>query len=310
MASFVIKGGKKLEGEVNISGSKNASLPIMAGCLLNKGITRLYNIPKITDTKIMLEILKVLGCKVIRNSDKIVIDSRNVNKNDIPVDLMKKMRSSVILVGAMISRNKEAGFTYPGGCNIGSRPIDIHLNSFKKLGINVNETLEYIKCEVNNIIGSTIYLKFPSVGATENIILASVYAEGKTIIENAAMEPEIVDLQNFLVKMGAKITGAGTSTVIIQGVKQIKNNFGYKVMPDRIEAGTYLCISAGTKGKIRINNVNPDHIKMITDCLSDMGCKINIQKNSIYLEAPKKLKSINIETSPYPGFPTDMQSIF
>lgn len=310
MASFVIKGGKKLQGEVKISGSKNAALPILAGCIINKGITRLYNVPNILDTKIMLEILEVLGCKVKKNSGKIVIDSRDVNKNEIPFDLMKKMRSSVILAGALISRKKEVLFSYPGGCNIGSRPIDMHLDSFEKLGIEVEKSNEYIRCKTNEIIGTTIKLKFPSVGATENIILAAIYGKGNTIIENPAMEPEIIDLQNFLNRMGAKISGAGTERIVIKGVKQIKNDFGYNIMPDRIEAGTFLCIAAGTKGKIKITNVKPEHIKIITKTLSDMGCKIQAQKNSILLEAPKKLKSVNIETMPYPGFPTDMQSIF
>ena len=270
MASYIINGGKRLEGEIDISGSKNASLPIIAACLLNKGITKLYNVPNIHDVQIMLKILKVLGCKIKKNSGKIIIDSRKINKKEIPDDLMNQMRSSVILAGALISRNKEVVFSYPGGCDIGSRPIDLHLEGFKK------EESGYIKCICDKILSSEITLDFPSVGATENIMLASVYGEGTTIIKNAAREPEIVDLQNFLVKMGAKVTGAGESEIVIEGIKQIKKDVSYTIMPDRIEK---------------------------------LDCKIIVEKDYIYIEAPKKLKAVDIKTMPYPGFPTDMQSI-
>ena len=310
MACYIINGGKKLEGEVDVSGSKNASLPIIAGSVLNKGITRLYNVPKIRDTQIMLEILKVLGCKIKKNSGKIIIDSRNLNNKEIPDELMRKMRSSVVLAGALISRNKEAKFSYPGGCDIGARPIDLHLEGFRKIGIDIEEDAGCIKCSSEKIIGNEISLDFPSVGATENIMLASVCAEGTTIIKNAAREPEIIDLQKFLNKMGAKISGAGESEITIKGVQNLKKDFGYKIMPDRIEAGTLLCAVAGTSGKVKLNKVTPEHISSITYKLEEMGCKIDIQKNSIYLEAPKKLKAVDIKTMPYPGFPTDMQSIF
>lgn len=310
MASYIIEGGKRLEGEVDISGSKNASLPIIAGSILNKGIIRLYNVPNIRDTQIMLKILKVLGCKIKRNSGKIVIDSRKLNDKSIPEELMCKMRSSVILAGALLARNKEAIFSYPGGCDIGARPIDLHLDGFKKIGIEVMEDAGYIKCNCDKIVGKEISLDFPSVGATENIMLASVYNDGTTIIKNAAREPEIVDLQDFLNKMGAKITGAGESEIMVQGVKNLKKDVSYTIMPDRIEAGTYLCAAAATSGKVKLNKVNPNHISSVLYKLEEMGCNIDIQKNSIYIEAPKKLKADDIKTMPYPGFPTDMQSIF
>ena len=310
MASYIINGGKRLEGEIDISGSKNASLPIIAACLLNKGITKLYNVPNIHDVQIMLKILKVLGCKIKKNSGKIIIDSRKINKKEIPDDLMNQMRSSVILAGALISRNKEVVFSYPGGCDIGSRPIDLHLEGFKKIGINIEEESGYIKCNCDKILSSEITLDFPSVGATENIMLASVYGEGTTIIKNAAREPEIVDLQNFLVKMGAKVTGAGESEIVIEGIKQIKKDVSYTIMPDRIEAGTLLCATAITGGKIKINKVEPIHIGPVISKLEESGCKISVEKNSVILEAPKRLKAVDIKTMPYPGFPTDMQSIF
>ena len=207
MSSYIVEGGRKLEGTLNVSGSKNASLPIIAGTILSSKISKLYNVPNIHDTKITLQILEILGCKVHKKNGKIIVDSMGIKRNEIPENLMSKMRSSVVLAGALIGRFKKAKFSYPGGCDIGTRPIDLHLKGFRKLGINVTEESGLISCTCDKIIGSEIHLDFPSVGATENIMLASVFAEGKTIITNASMEPEIVDLQNFLNRMGAKITG-------------------------------------------------------------------------------------------------------
>ena len=309
MSSYIIEGGKSLEGEVNISGSKNASLPIMAASILNSNVTRLYNVPNIHDTQITLEILKILGCKITKKSDKIIIDSRNMKKTEIPEELMRQMRSSVVLAGAIIGRFKKAKISYPGGCDIGARPIDLHLKGFKRLGIEIEENSGFINCKCENIIGNTVQLDFPSVGATENVMLAAVLAEGETIITNAAMEPEIVDLQNMLNKMGAKIVGAGTNIIKITGVKILKE-VSYTVMPDRIEAGTFLCAGAITGGKIKLNRVNVENVMPIIHKLEECGCKIEIFKNSIKLEAPKKLKAVDIKTMPYPGFPTDMQSVF
>ena len=309
MSSYIIEGGKKLEGEVTVSGSKNASLPIIAATILNPGITRLYNIPNIHDTQITLEILKYLGCKIKKINGKIEIDSKNITKKEIPEHLMSQMRSTVILAGAIIGRFKEAKFSYPGGCDIGARPIDLHLAAFKKLGINIIEDGGYIICKADEIKGENINLDFPSVGATENIILASIFAEGVTQITNAAMEPEIVDLAKCLNKMGAKIEGAGTNIIKITGVKKLKD-ISYKVMEDRIEAGTLLCAGAITGGNICINYSTPEHITPILNKLEEAGCKININTGKVYMQAPKKLKAVDIKTMPYPGFPTDMQSIF
>ena len=309
MPSYIIEGGKRLEGEVSVSGSKNASLPILASTILNAGTTKLYNVPEIRDTKITQEILKFLGCKVKKNKGKIEIDSKEMNKKEIPEHLMHQMRSTVILAGAILGRFKEVTFSYPGGCDIGARPIDLHLKSFEKLGINIVENAGFIICKCDKIVGANIDLDFPSVGATENIILASVYAEGITNITNAAMEPEIVDLCNCLNKMGAKIEGAGTSNIKIIGVEKLKD-ISYNIMPDRIEAGSLLCMVAITSGKLKLNNVIIDNISPIINKLEEAGCKILKEKNSIYMEAPKKLKSVDIKTMPYPGFPTDMQSVF
>ena len=309
MAQYIIEGGNKLEGAVNASGSKNASLPIIAASILSGKTTTLYNVPNIQDIKITLEILRLLGCKVVRKNGKIIIDSNSINKTEIPRDLMHKLRSSVILAGAIIGRFKKAVFSYPGGCDIGSRPIDLHIKALKKLGITIEEDSGYIICKSDKIIGTDIDLDFPSVGVTENIMLAAVLAEGETVVTNAAMEPEIVDLQNFLNRMGAKISGAGTNIIKIQGVKTLKN-VSYNVMPDRIEVGTLLCMVSITGGNAIIKNVNNEDMKLISSKLEETGVKIKQEKGYIEIDAPKKLKAVDIKTLPYPGFPTDMQSVF
>ena len=309
MAQYIIQGGNKLEGEIVASGSKNASLPIIAASILNGKNTILYNVPNIQDIKITLEILRLLGCKTDRKNGKIIIDSSDMKKTEIPKDLMHKLRSSVILAGAIVGRFKKAVFSYPGGCDIGARPIDLHIKALKKLGINIEEEAGFIVCSTDKIIGADIHLDFPSVGVTENVMLASVLAEGETIITNAAMEPEIVDLQKFLNRMGAKISGAGENVIKIQGVKELKN-VSYNVMPDRIEIGTYLCMAAITGGNIVIDNVNNEDIKSITSKLEEAGAKIRQEKSKIEIISPRKLKAVDIKTMPYPGFPTDMQSVF
>ena len=280
----------------------------MAASVLNKGITKLYNVPNIHDTQMMIEILKSLGCKVKKNQNKITIDSSKINKFEIPEDLMHQMRSSVIFAGAILGRYKKAIFSYPGGCDIGARPIDLHLKGFEKLGITVHKNFGKIECIAEKITPTEINLDFPSVGATENIMLASILTDGTTTIINAAMEPEIVDLQNFLNKMGAKVEGAGSNIIKIKGVENLKD-VSYNVMPDRIEAGTILCSVAITGGEITLKKVNIDHITPVIDKLNQMGCEINLKENEINLKAPKRLKAVNIKTMPYPGFPTDMQAI-
>ena len=309
MASIIIKGGNKLNGEVKISGSKNASLPIIAASILSGKKTTLFNVPDIHDTQVTLKILRYLGCKVYKNHDKIEINSKYIDKMEIPESLMREMRSTVILAGALLGRFKEVTFSYPGGCDIGARPIDLHLKSFKKLGINIAEEYGFIRCSCDKIIGANIDLDFPSVGATENIILASVFAQGKTSITNAAREPEIVDLVNILNKMGAKISGEGTNVIEIEGVTKL-HEVKYRVMPDRIEAGTFLCAGAMAGGKIKITNARTEQLIPIISKLEEAGCQIEKDNTSVTLQAPKRLKAIEIKTMPYPGFPTDMQSIF
>ena len=308
MSSYIIKGGKKLRGIVKISGSKNAALPIIAATILNKGKTTLYNVPNIHDTKMMYKIIEKLGGKVKRSTKKIIIDTSQINEFEIPEDLMKQMRSSIIFAGARIGRYHKVKFSYPGGCDIGSRPIDLHLKSFEKLGIIISENYRNIICKCDTIENAEIDLEIPSVGTTENIMLASCLSDGKTIIKNAAKEPEIIDLQGFLNRMGAKITGAGTDLIEIQGVKNLRN-VSYNIMPDRIEAATYMCAVAITGGMAKIENIIPTHLNSVISKLKETGCEIKIGNNYIDIKAPKRIKAIDIKTMPYPEFPTDMQSV-
>lgn len=281
----------------------------MAATILNGKVSKLYNVPDISDVKITIKILESLGCKVKKDKKKLMIDSRPMTGTTIPEELMRKLRSSVIIAGALISRFGEACFTYPGGCDIGSRPIDLHLKGFKKLGIKIDENTSNIICKCDTIESTEIQLDFPSVGATENLILASVLGIHEVIIKNAAMEPEIVDLVNFLNRMGAKITGAGTNIIKIRGVKELKE-VSYTIMPDRIEAGTLLLATAIAGGDLKLNKVCPEHISPILHKLQECGARVEMEKNTIYLKSNGKLVGTEIKTMPYPGFPTDLQPLF
>lgn len=307
MEKYIIEGGHKLEGVVSISGSKNAALPIIAATILNGGISIIENCPNIHDVQMMFTILEELGANVQKNGDKIIIDTSNINKMEISANLMREMRSSVIIAGALIGRFKKCTFTYPGGCEIGARPINMHIDGFKQLGVKVDEEYGYISCQTEKLKATDITLDFPSVGATENIMLASCLAEGNTYIRNVAREPEIKDLQDFLNKMGANIKGAGSNTIVVNGVKKL-HDVEHKVISDRIEAGTYLCMAAATRGNVELVNVNPEHIFAIIHKLKRMGLKVRNTTNTISIETNEKILPATIKTNPYPGFPTDMQS--
>ena len=307
MSQYVIKGGKRLEGELQVDGCKNAVLPIIAATLLIEDITYIQNCPKILDVRIMTQILEQLGCHIQWQEHTLAIDTRHLTTFVLNESLVKKMRSSIILLGALMGRCKEAQICQPGGCQLGARPIDLHLEALKKMNIAISEKDEMIYCKTQHLQGATINLKFPSVGATENIMLAAVKSEGITVIHNAAREPEIIDLQNFLVKCGAKIVGAGTKTIMIQGVSKLSGT-SYQVIPDRIIAGTYLVATAMTRGQIVLESIFPAHLKSLTEKLMQMGCKIDEEQERMILSCPRELKSVNIITEPYPGFPTDMQS--
>ncbi len=309
MGKYCIYGGKKIEGEVSIDGSKNSSLPILAATILNSAENCIQNCPKILDAKTMVEVLKSLGCKVICEENTIIVDSSCANLYEISQEHIKQMRSSIIFLGSLIGRFKKAVVSYPGGCELGSRPIDLHLKALKQMGVIIKEEQGLIKCETENLKAANINLDFPSVGATENIMLAAVLAKGTTTINNPAKEPEIIDLQNFLLNMGAKVYGAGTNTIYIEGVKKL-NQTQYKVMPDRIVAGTFLVAAAITKGQILLKNAIANHMYSVIAKLEECGCSLNYDDKYIKLKAPDILKPVDIKTYPYPGFPTDMQPQF
>lgn len=309
MDTYLITGGNKLKGEIELQGSKNSSLPIIAASILIDGIVNISKCPNISDTIAMQELLEILGCKVTNENGNLIIDSRTCDKDEIPEDLMKEIRSSIVFMGPMLAKHKRVILTYPGGCEIGARPIDLHLSGLIQLGARINETHGYIVCETDKLKGNEIDLDFPSVGATENIMLAAVLAEGNTIIRNVAREPEIIDLQNFLNRAGAKIEGAGSNVIKISGVETL-HDVDYTITGDRIVAGTYLCGAAITGGELLVKGVIPEYVRSTLHKLKEAGCQIKIyNKEDILLKAPERLRAINtIKTMPFPGFPTDMQS--
>lgn len=308
MSKLIVKGGNKLVGEVNISGAKNSVLPILAATVLNGGTNVIHNIPNLSDVSTMTKILVAVGCSVKKEGNTVIIDSSGLNNFEIPEYLVREMRSSIVVMGAMLSRCGKVRISYPGGCELGPRPIDLHLKSLKEMGATIKEEHGFLLCEASKLKGTEIQLDFPSVGATENIMLAATYAEGTTIIRNAAREPEIKDLQNFLNKVGVRVTGAGSATIRIEGVKKLKD-VEHRIIPDRIVAGTFLTAAAITKGEVLISNVVPEHIQSILFKLKEAGCTLSVYKNSVKLIGPQKVNAIeSIKTMPYPGFPTDMQS--
>lgn len=308
MGSYIINGGKKLNGEVSIYGAKNAVLPILAATVIGNNRSTIFNVPGLRDVEIMGKILTSIGCLVERMDNIIYVDSKPLNSIVIPDDLVREMRSSIILMGAMISRCKEVVISYPGGCEIGPRPIDLHLKALKELGVKIEESHGFLHCKSDKLKGCDIQLDYPSVGATENTILASVFAKGTTVIRNAAKEPEIVDLQGYLNKCGAKVSGAGTSIIKIEGVEKF-NDVKYRIISDRIEAGTFMVASSITGGEVVLKNVEFDHLQAVTAKLKEAGSLIYNDNTSIKVVGPKSINSVEmIQTSPYPGFPTDMQA--
>jgi len=304
-----INGGNTLHGNAYVQGSKNAVLPILAATILSGKTSKIHNCPKLSDVKMTVEILKFLGCDILVSGNKITVNSSNITTDFIPYEMMKKLRSSIIFLGAILSRQKSASLSFPGGCEIGLRPIDIHLKSLKMLGVDIKEEHGYLNCRLDKLKPGKIHLDFPSVGATENIMLISAISNGTTTIINAAKEPEICDLQNFLNKMGAKIKGAGTSVIVIEGVSKL-NECEHTIIPDRIVASTYLSAAMITGGSVIVENVIPNHFGAVTSVFEQCGAKVETFKNSLYLKAPKKIRRVNlVRTSPYPGFPTDAQPV-
>ena len=310
---FRIQGGETLKGEVSIGGAKNAVLKILAATILVKGQTKIYNVPQLTDVEIMLNVLSDLGARFDYNKieKSVLIDASNITSITAKYELVSKMRASFIILGALMSRCKEAIVALPGGCAIGERRVDFHIKGLEALGAKIKIENGYVHAKASKLVGTDIYLDIPSVGATENLMLAAILAEGATRIQNAAQEPEIVDLANFLNTIGADVTGAGTSEILINGVKaEDLHSAEYTTIPDRIEAGTFMAAIVATKGKAIIRNVYPAHLTFFNDKLIKMGANIKlVEPTTIEVSCRNRLNSINFVTQPYPGFPTDLQAI-
>ncbi len=309
MDKYVINGGKPLYGEIEISGAKNAAVAIIPAALMVNGICRIENLPQISDTDMLLTILREMGAQVrLINKATVEIDCSNVRKDGAPYELMRKIRASYYLIGAMLGRFGSAKTTMPGGCNFGVRPIDQHIKGMNALGAKVEVKGGFVLAEapVGGLVGAKIYLDKVSVGATMNTMIAATTANGKTTIENAAREPHIVDLANFLNSMGADVRGAGTDTIKIYGVKDLHGG-SYSIIPDQIEAGTYMALVAATGGEVRIRNVIPKHLDCISAKLREMNVEVDDLEDSVIVRRHQPLVRANVKTQPYPGFPTDMQ---
>lgn len=309
MDKIVICGGNKLNGNVKVSAAKNSVLPIIVSSILCEDKCIIENAPLLEDVCVIGDVLKSLGAEINlnRENNKILIDTSRLKYGEPSSELVRKMRASFLIMGPMIAKFGRFKISLPGGCNIGTRPIDLHLKGFTSLGAEVNVGHGYVEVKATKLIGNKIYLDFPSVGATENIMMAAIFAEGETIIENSAEEPEIEDLAKFLNNMGAEIIGAGTDTIKIVGVKSLKGTI-HKPICDRIEAGTYMVAAAITRSKVKILGANEEHLKPIIAKLTEIGITFEITGDEIIVDGTKELRPVDVKTMPYPGFPTDMQA--
>lgn len=308
MSVIVVEGGHSLEGTIRVHGAKNAVLPILAATVLCKDESVIDNCPALSDVAATVRILEHLGCSVQRGGSSIAVDSSGMNGCDIPEVLMREMRSSVIFLGAILARFGTASVAMPGGCELGPRPIDLHLAAFRQMGVQITEAHGSMHCVCAKLRGAAIHLDFPSVGATENIMLAATLAEGTTVITNAAKEPEIEDLQNYLNCMGARVRGAGTDMICIEGVKTLRGA-QYRVMPDRIVAATYMACSAAAGGTLELCDVCPQHLEAVMAVARGYGAQLQVERDRIIHKAPDRVRAVKmIRTMPYPGFPTDAQA--
>ena len=303
-----IRGGRRLTGEWTVHTAKNAVLPIMAAAVLTPDTTLLEDCPLLSDVAYMGEILTRLGCKVTRNDRMLKIDPQGMDSHEMPDELAKKIRSSIFLLGPILTRFRKATVTFPGGCEIGLRPIDLHLSGLKQLGVEIHEEGGVIHCDGRYMQAGNVHLDYPSVGATENVMMAAVLLRGKTVMHNVAREPEIVDLQHFLNRMGANISGAGSHTIVVEGVRRL-HGISYKPMPDRIVAGTMLAAAAITGGNIHLKNVPVEDLHAVFSKLREMNCVLTQHADAVVLHAPERLRPFaRLQTQPHPGFPTDMQA--
>lgn len=307
MESFVMEGGARLEGAIRVDSAKNAVLPILAASVLTEDRVTILDVPRITDVQHMAEILSILGARVTRTGHALAVESHGLHNWEMPDRLSKQIRSSIFLLGPILSRFRQATVTYPGGCEIGLRPIDLHLNGLRRLGVAIKEEGGLIHCDGSQMRAGEIHFDYPSVGATENAMMAAVCLEGVTTIHNAAREPEIVDLQNFINAMGGCVQGAGGHTIEIQGVEKL-HGAAWTPIPDRIVAGTLLAAAAITGGEVELSNVCGEDMVAIITKLREMGCRVDEEPGFLHLAAPKRLTAFSqLQTQPHPGFPTDMQ---
>ncbi|MCX8145903.1 MAG: UDP-N-acetylglucosamine 1-carboxyvinyltransferase [Azovibrio sp.] len=310
MDKLVIQGGIALAGEITISGAKNAALPILCAALLSAKPLRLANVPHLNDIATMLRLLGQMGVGVtLEGGDGLVLDGAGLTNPLAPYDLVKTMRASILVLGPLLARCGEARVSLPGGCAIGARPVDQHIKGLQAMGAEITVEQGYIHARARRLKGARICTDMVTVTGTENLMMAACLAEGETVIENAAREPEVVDLANCLVSMGARISGAGTDVIRIQGVDRL-HGAEHAIMPDRIETGTYLCAAAATGGQVRLLQTSAAYLDAVVDKLMDAGCEIGIERDAIRLKAPPRLKSVSLRTAPYPAFPTDMQAQF
>jgi UDP-N-acetylglucosamine 1-carboxyvinyltransferase len=309
MDKLLIAGGTPLKGEIAISGAKNAALPLLTAALLTREPLRLTNVPQLNDIATMLKLLAQMGVKVERDGDSVVLDASGLNNPVAPYEMVKTMRASVLVLGPLVARTGEARVSLPGGCAIGARPVDQHIKGLQAMGAEIAVESGYVHAKAARLRGARLFTDMVTVTGTENLMMAGCLADGVTVIENAAREPEVVDLAKCLVAMGARISGAGTDVIRIEGVERL-HGAEHRIMPDRIETGTYLCAAAATGGDVRLTGTSSAYVDVVIDKLMDAGCEVDLTRDAIRLKAPQRLTAVSIRTAPYPAFPTDMQAQF
>ncbi|WP_068636979.1 UDP-N-acetylglucosamine 1-carboxyvinyltransferase [Thauera butanivorans] len=309
MDKLLIEGGSRLSGEVAISGAKNAALPILCAALLTAEPVTFTNVPQLKDIGTLLALLAQMGVKVAREGDSVTLDASGLNNPVAPYEMVKTMRASILVLGPLVARCGEARVSLPGGCAIGARPVDQHIKGLQAMGAEVKVEHGYVHAKVPRLKGARLFTDMVTVTGTENLMMAAVLADGETVIENAAREPEIVDLANCLVSMGARVSGAGSDVIRIRGVDRL-HGASHRIMPDRIETGTYLCAAAATGGSVRLTGTSSSYLDAVIDKLMDAGCEILAERDAIRLDAPARLNAVSLRTAPYPAFPTDMQAQF
>ncbi len=313
MDKLIVEGGQRLTGEVAISGAKNAALPLLCACLLTREPLTFTNVPALHDIHTMLKLLQQMGVKVSRDGDCVTLDAGELNNPVAPYELVKTMRASILVLGPLMARCGEAKVSLPGGCAIGARPVDQHIKGLQAMGAEVTVEHGYVNAKTTRLKGARLFTDMVTVTGTENLMMAACLAEGETVIENAAREPEVVDLAQCLIAMGAQISGTGTDVIRIRGVEKM-SGATHRIMPDRIETGTFLCAAAATGGEVRLTGTSAGYLDAVVDKLLDAGCEISSEKSpsfeAIHITAPKRLKAVSIRTAPYPAFPTDMQAQF